>query len=405
MSLEQVTELVTDQGKAWAEFQKANDARLKSVEERGYAPSDLVDTVAALNAKLTEVSKNLAEVETKSNRPNIGAKEIESDDMIAYKKAFDRMLRKGKDDGLEELQLKAMNTGSDPDGGYIVIPEMDRAIDRVAKTMGGLAAISNNITIGTAKYEKLVKTSGMAMRRVADGQTGGESTEPTYKKVAIEVFSAEVEPWVYNETLEDSFINLESDLAEEAAIGFAEGANAEYITGNGVGKSRGILGYTAVANASYAWGKLGYVPSGATSGFASSNPGDKIINLQHALKAQYRPGASFLMNDATLALVRQFKDASGNFYLWNPDPSAGFSGRILGSPVTIDDNMPDVGTGAYALAFGNFKRGYTIVNRAGTTLIRDNITAKGTTKFNFRRRFGAGIVNYEAIKLMKFATS
>jgi HK97 family phage major capsid protein len=111
------------------------------------------------------------------------------------------------------------------------------------------------------------------------------------------------------------------------------------------------------------------------------------------------------MNDTTLGVARQMKDGSGSYYLWTPDASAGFGGRFLGSPVVIDDNMPDIGAGAYSVAYGNFSRGYTIVNRAGTTLIRDNITAKGTTKFNFRRRFGAGITNFEAIKLLKFATS
>jgi len=103
--------------------------------------------------------------------------------------------------------------------------------------------------------------------------------------------------------------------------------------------------------------------------------------------------------------MRQMKDGSGSYYLWQPDPAAAFGGRFLGSPVEIDDNMPDIGAGAYALAYGNFKRGYTIVNRAGTSLIRDNITVKGQTLFNFRRRFGGGITNFEAIKLMKFATS
>jgi len=91
--------------------------------------------------------------------------------------------------------------------------------------------------------------------------------------------------------------------------------------------------------------------------------------------------------------------------LWNPDPAAGFGGRFLGSPVEVDDNMAAIGAGSYSLAYGNFRRAYTIVNRAGTTLIRDNLTSKGVTKFNFRRRFGGGVTNFEAVKLMKFATS
>lgn len=404
MEIKEIADLIEAQGKAWADFQKANDARLAAIESKGYAPADLTEKVEKINADLADIGKQMTAIEKKAGRPQPGKEDL-TPEQVEYRKAFNAYLRKGRTDGLEELQRKAMNTGSDPDGGYLVMPEMDLAIDRVAQTVGGLASVANVVTIGTAKYEKLVKTSGMAMRRVADGATGGETTEPKFAKIAIEVFTAEVEPWIFNETLEDSRINLESDLAEEAAIGFAEGANAEYITGNGVGKSRGIASYPMVANSAYAWGSLGYILSGATAGFASTNPADKVISLQHALKAQYRPGANWLCNDATLGVMRQFKDASGNFYLWNPDPAAGFGGRFLGSPVVIDDNVADLGAGSLSLAFGNFKRGYTIVNRAGTTLIRDNITAKGTTKFNFRRRFSAGINNYEAIKWMKCATS
>jgi HK97 family phage major capsid protein len=172
-----------------------------------------------------------------------------------------------------------------------------------------------------------------------------------------------------------------------------------------VGKARGITGYDVVANASMAWGKVGFIVSGKSAAFASVAPADKVIGLQHALKAQYRPGAVFLTNDATLGTMRQIKDASGAYYLWQPDPAAAFGGRFLGHPVEVDDNMPAIGAGSYSLAFGNFKRGYKIVRRAGTSLIRDNITAKGQTKFNFRRRFGGGITHFEAIKLMKFATS
>lgn len=399
----EVLSLIEKQGKAWDAFKEANDARLKSIESKGYAPADLTEKVEKINADLAAIGKSMNKIEEKANRPQVGAEDL-TPEQSERKKAFGIYLRRGEN-GLSDAQRKAMQTGSDPDGGYLVEDVMDSTIDRIAPTISAMYRLANVVTIGTAKYEKLIKTSGMAMRRVADGQTGGESTEPKFSKVAIEVFSAEVEPWVYNETLEDAFINLEQDLADEAAIGFAEGAGSEFITGNGVGKSRGITAYTNVANASYAWGSVGYIASGKSAAFASVAPADKIVSLQHALKAQYRPGAVWLMNDTTLGVARQMKDGSGTYYLWNPDPAGAFGGRFLGNPVEVDDNMPDIGAGAYAVAFGNFKRGYTIVNRAGTTLIRDNITAKGTTKFNFRRRFGAGITQFEAIKLMKFATS
>ena len=134
-------------------------------------------------------------------------------------------------------------------------------------------------------------------------------------------------------------------------------------------------------------------------------PADKLVDLQHSLKQSYRSGAVWVMSDSTLGTARQMKDGSGSYYLWQPDPTAPFGGRFLGSPVEVDDNMPAIAANSLSVAYGNFRRGYLIANRSGITLIRDNVTAKGTTKFNFRRRVGGGVYNFEAIKLMKFAAS
>ncbi len=402
--MDEILKLIEAQGKAWKEYQDTNDLRLKAIEAKA-STSDLDAKLAKISEDMAEQQKQYRELEKKAGRPQTEGQGSHTADQIEHRRAFGMYLRKGRENGLEDLQRKAMNSLTDPDGGYLVLPEMDATIDRIAPTISAMYRLANTVTIGTAQYQKLVKTSGMAMRRVADGGTGGETTEQKYAKILIDVATAEVEPWVYNETLEDAFINLEADLAAEAAIGFAEGAGAEFITGNGVGKSRGITGYNNVANSAYSWGNVGYITSGKSASFASVAPADKVISLQHALKAQYRPGAVWMTNDATLGVMRQIKDQSGSYYLWNADPTAGFGGRFLGSPVEVDDNFADIAAASYSLAYLNPQRAYTIVNRAGTTLIRDNITAKGTTKFNFRRRFGGGITNFEAVKLMKFATS
>lgn len=402
-----LAKLLEKQGTAFEEFKKANDQRLDEIEKKGYAPADTVEKVAKINADLNALGKQIEEVAKKAGRPAAGGDGQGglTAEQAEHKQAFGRFLVKGDASNLDELQRKAMNMGSDVDGGYLIPVEMDRMIDRIAPTISAMMRLADVKTISTSKWEKLVKTSGMSMRRIAEGGAGGESTNPKYAKIAIEVFEAEVEPWVYNATLDDSAVDLAADLAEEAAIGFAEGAGSEFISGDGVGKARGITAYDVVANASYAWGSIGYIASGKAGAFASVAPADKLVSLQHALKAQYRPGAVWLMNDATLGTCRQMKDGSGSYYLWQPDPAGAFGGRFLGSPVEIDDNMPAVAANALSVAYGNFKRGYTIVNRSGTVLIRDNITAKGTTKFNFRRRFGGGVNNYEAIKLMRMATS
>ena len=403
---EEVKNLIEQQGRAFEEFKKANDERLKSIETKGFAPADLVGKVDVINGDLNKLSKQIADALLAAQRPNGGDKGVQlSADEVEHKNALNRYMRSGDDTGLAEIQKKAMNSTSDPDGGYLVRPEMDAAIDRVVGVISAMARLARTVTVGSRSWQKRVKTSGMTMRRVAEGSGGGETTEPKFALLEIVASPAEVEPWVQNATLEDADVDLEADLTMEAGIAFAEGEGSEFITGDGVNKARGITGYTNVANASYAWGKIGYIASGKSGAFASVAPADKLIDLQHALKAQYRNGAVWLMADTTLATVRQMKDGSGAYYLWQPDPLVGFGGRLLGAPVEIDDNMPAVGANSFSVAFGNFQRGYAIVRRRGTTLIRDNVTTKGVTKFNFTRRFGGGVYNFEAIKLMKFATS
>lgn len=391
-------------GSAWEEFKKANDARLEAIEKKGFAPADYTEKLGKINSDLDSLGKSLAEVQLAAQRPNLGAKGERAED-IEHKQRLTQFLRKGDDTGLRDIERKAMNSTSDPDGGYLVTREMDMAIDRIVPVMSAMSRLARVVNIGSRSWQKRVKKSGMAMTWTTEGNTAGESTEPTYARVEIIVHPGEVEPWVYNETLEDADIDLAADLADEAAIGFAEGEGAAFISGNGVGCPFGITSGTPVANASYAWGSVGYLPSGKSAAFASVAPSDKLLDLQHGLKAQYRPGAVWLMSDGTLGTVRQFKDASGAYYLWQPDTTAGFGGRLLGSPVEVDDNMPAIAANSFSMAYGNFQRAYTIVRRTGTSLIRDNVTAKGTTKFNFRRRLGGGITNYEAFKLMKFATS
>lgn len=374
-TIDEIASMVTDQGKAW-------------------------------NASLNDVRKQMTEIEKKAGRPfaaDAGSSFAPGDP--ERKKAFGEFLRKGNTAGLDALQAKAMQSNSDPDGGYTVIPEMDQTIDRIARQTNAMYRLANVVTTGSNKYEKLVKTSGMAMRRVADGATGGETTEPKFAKMTIEVHTAECEPWVYNETLEDSFVDLETDLAQEAGIAYAEGSGAEFITGDGVGKARGILAYPTTPNASYTWGKVGYIPSGKSAAFASVAPADALVDLVTALPIKYRNNASFLMNDTVLGKCRQMKDGSGQYYLWQADATKPFGGSLLGYPVEVDNSMPSTGAGSYSIAFGDFKSAYSIVNRTGTTLIRDPYTSKGTTKFNFRRRFSGGMINFEALKLMCFATS
>lgn len=404
--MEDLEDLLQKQGQAFEEFKTANDARLKAIEQKGYAPADLVGKVEEINKELSQLGKDIREVAKKAARPaSSGGGEVKPE-IAEHKSAFrDLFLRKGNDHGLSALERKAYQMGSDVDGGYLVDGEMAAEIDRVAKTVSTVRDLADVRTIGKASFEFRVKTAGMSARWVGEGEAGGETTNAKYAKIEIYAEEMECEPWVYNSTLEDSDIDLVGDLTEEAGTSFGDAEGAAFVSGNGVKKPRGFLSYDIAANASYAWGSVGYIASGGAGAFATSNPGDNILDLLHSLKATYRNGASMLMADTTLAALRKIKDGSGSFYLFNPDPTGEFAGIVLGKPVVVDDNVPVIAANSYSIAYANWKRAYRIVDRRGITLIRDNITAKGTTKFNFRKRVGGGIRNFEAIKLMKFATS
>ncbi len=407
--LSEIKALVEDQGKAWDEQMKLQDTRLEKIESKGYAPADTVESLEKTNAELSKIGKELGELIIKTNRPApVDGNQQLTDEQIEHKELLGRYLRTGHCAGLHEVEVKALISNSDPDGGYLVDEEMDTAIDRVAADISGVRSVANVRTIGSALYAKLVKTRGISGGWLEEDGTSSEDaggTNMQFSRIEIKPEKVYAEPWVSNEMLEDASYDLEADLSEEAGITFGSTEGAAFVTGNGVGRPRGFAAYTMVANASYAWGKVGYIPSSKSGAFASVAPSDDLISLQHSLKSVYRPGAVFMTADATLSTMRQMKDGSGAYYLWQPDTTLGFGGRFLGSPVVIDDNIAVVASNSLSVAYGNFQRAYTIVDRRGIAIIRDNVTKKGVTKFHFTRRTGGGITNFEAIKLMKFATS
>lgn len=430
----EILDLIAKQGKAWEEFKSTNDARLAEIEKRGAADPLTEQKLDKINAELTEIGreykKRLDEMEKKLNRPGRGDGALPDAELKSfntslislsqknnrpnvapfnaeqygeYKAAFTSFLRKDQR-ALSETEYKALAAGSDPDGGYLCPAEMDSAIDRVVSSQGSLRQLATVRQIGIASYKKLATTSGASAGGWGSETTApSESGTPSLKELEFVPGLLWAEPRATVQLLEDSAQNVEAWLADEVGITFAEQESQAFITGNGINRPQGILSYTPVANASYAWGSVGFVVSGGASSFASSNPSDALVDTIHALKRQYRGGASWMMNDLTLAGIRKFKDGQG-IYLWQPGLQGGQVGVLLGYPVATDDFMPDVAANAFPIAFSDFRRAYVVVDRRGTVVVRDNLTAKPYVKFWTTRRIGGGIQNFEAIKLMKIST-
>lgn len=403
----ELKETIQALGKAFDAFKAENDARLKEIEKKGAADPLLSEKVDKINADIAQISalkKQLETLETavaQGQFPGGGKNELDRV-KAQHKDAFAKFFRKGAEGGLRDLEVQAgLSTLSDPDGGFLVPEDYEQAIDRVALSVSAMRRLATVRTIGTDTYKKLVNQGGASSGWVGEKGARAETNTPTLVEIAINAKEVYAMPAATQTLLDDARVDIAGWLADEVSIEFSEQESDAFINGNGVEKPKGIAAYTMVANASYAWGKVGYITSGNAT---LINDLDKLIDLQHALKAVYRNGAAWLMNDATLATIRKMKDGDGN-YIWVPGLKDGAPDTLLGKPVEIDDNVDDIGADKYPIFFANFKRAYLIIDRQGVRVLRDPYTTKPYVLFYTTKRVGGGIVMYEAIKTLKIAAS
>lgn len=368
----------------------------------------LTEKTDRINGDISAMSKELDKVNASLAALTIGGNAGSGVDpaKVEHAKAFDKFFRRGVDAGLGELQVKAkLTTNSAPDGGFLVPDQMETAIDRVLGTVSTIRSLASVMTISEGDNHKLlVNQGGAGSGWVGETESRPETNSPTLKEITINLGELFANPAASQRMLDDGRINVEAWLADEVATTFAEQEGAAFVSGDGVNRPRGILSYTNVANASYTWGNIGYIASGASGAFASSNPGDALVSLYYALKAGHRGNGSWLMSDPTMAAVRTMKDGQGN-WLWAPASAVGEVETILRKPVYTDDNMSTIAAGSYSIAFADFKRAYQVVDKFGIRVIRDPLTSKPNVLFYTTKRVGGGVRNFEAIKLMKFAAS
>jgi len=403
MTLDELGKLYEAQGSAWEEFKTANDKRLVAIETKGFAPADLVETVEKINTDLSARAKQIEALETVAGRGAFGGGSNEQDSVKAeHAVAFNSWMRKGVEAGLKDMEVKAeLSTLSDPDGGFMVPDAIPAAMITVAQEVSVMRSICSVQTIGIPEWKELVDVGGESAEWVGEKGSRSETDTAELKEVSIVPKELSAKPKVTQILLDDASYDVEGWVGRFIGRAFAAEEGEAFISGNGVEKPKGIAAYTMIANASYAWGSVGYIAGGHAT---LLNNADKLIDLQHALKVGYRGGARWLMNDLTLATVRKFKDGEGN-YIFVPGLTAGASDLLLGKPIAYDDYMDDIGADKYPLFFGNFKEGYLIVDRMGIRMLRDPYSSKPYVEFYTTKRVGGGIRNYEAIKALRIATT
>lgn len=400
MSLEEVKTTVDQLATAWEAFKKKNDEELTEIKKKGSADPLITEQLTKINAALDEHKSKLEQVETAAARTHkggeAGTEGKETAEQIEYKKAFLNYVRKGVDVGLSELQTKALSVGSDPDGGYLVAPQMSSRIIGIVRETSPIRQIATVETISSDSLELLEDRDEADAGWVGETESRPDTSTPQIGKKSIVVHEMFAKPKATQKLLDDASINTEQWLADKIAEKFSRKENTAFVSGNGVVQPRGFLTYADGT----AWGQIEQKKSGSNGSF----DGDDLIDLLYALKDDYARNSTFLMHRQAEALARKLKDSVSGQYIWQPGLQAGAPNVLLGRPVYQASDLPAPGTNTLSIALGDFRRGYTVVDRLGIRTLRDPYTNKPFVIFYTTKRVGGDVTNFEAIKLLKLGS-
>ena len=425
--IKQAVGAVEDLNKAFAEFKSVNDQRLAEIEKKGTADALLTEKLTKIEADLDIAQKKADDavlaakrqsrmVTTDGNEVDLDAKalawargiarsrgtdvrEFGATELTSYKSAFDAYMRK-EERTLSGDEIKALSVGSDPDGGYVVYPDLSgRIVTKVFET-SAMRAYASVQVISSDALEGLFDLNEASSGWVAETDTRAVTNTPQLGKWRIPVHELYAKPSATQKLLDDASINMEAWLASKVAEKFARDESTAFVTGNGVARPRGFLTY---ANGTTLPGTIEQFKTTVNGAFAAApSGGDVLINALYGLKAQYRANATWFMNRSTTTLVRKLKDSDGA-YLWSPGIAAGQPASLLGYPTASFEDMPSPATGTLSIAVGDMREAYQIVDRIGIRTLRDPYSNKPYVEFYTTKRVGGDVVNFEAIKLIDFS--
>jgi HK97 family phage major capsid protein len=397
-------DIVADLHHAFSAFKDTNDERLGQIESRLGVDVLTQEKLARIDSALDETKRRLDRVSLDHSRPRLGGATSEDRSAREHKSAFNLYVRAGESAGLKGLEAKALSAGSGPDGGYLVPSNAEREILRRLAQMSPIRAIASVREISTHSLRKAFSTQGPAAGWVAEADPRPQTANQQIADMNFPAMELYAMPAATQTLLDDAVVDIEQWIADEVQTVFAEQEGAAFVNGNGVNKPQGFLAYQTVADASWIWGKIGFVVTGVSGAFPTTNPSDVLFNLVYATRAGFRQNGKFVLGRRAQSMIRQFKTTTGD-YIWQPPASAGAQATLMNFPVVEAEDMPDPAADSYSVAFGDFERGYVVVDRVGIRVLRDPYSAKPYVLFYTTKRVGGGVQNFEAIKLLKFGTA
>jgi len=326
--------------------------------------------------------------------------EMTADGMSAYGDGMKRYLRQGRD-GMTPDDIKQMSVGFDAAGGYVVHADMSGQIVKREYETSPMRAYASVQVISSDALEGIFDLDEAGAGWVAELASRPSTTTPALGAWRIPVHEIYAAPLVSQKLLDDASIDIESWLAGKIAERFSRFENAAFVTGTGVGQPRGFLTYSTGTTLP---GTIEQIATGVSAGFATAPAGgDALIDMIYATKSVYRANATWFMGRAAVGGVRKLKDSEGS-YIWQPGIGAGNPATLLGFPMATFEDMPVIAASSLSIAFGDMRAAYQIVDRLGMRTLRDPYTSKPSVMFYTIKRVGGDVINFEAIKLLRFNT-
>lgn len=289
-------------------------------------------------------------------------------------------------------ERKALILGNDAAGGYLAPNEFVRELYNV--NIREMSPVREFCTVRSTSAHAVViptKRGGGSARWIGEVEQRTETLNQTFGTLTIPLHEQSAKVPVSLQQMEDSAFDMESILREDFAFEMGAAEAVAFLTGDGVGKPKGMLTDSLVT----------IVASGASGAITA----DQIIKMTFTLKQAYMTSPAWLFNRLTAWKIRTLKDDEGR-YLWNPsldqlDRRVGPT--ILGYRYGVAVDMADIASGNDVILFGDFKRAYTVVDRLGLQVLADPYSKKdyGMVEFSARRRVGGQLIVPEAICKMR----
>lgn len=362
-------------------FKSENDFRLSQIEKKRASDVLTEEKLARLNGALDEAQQRLEQTVHRASRPALhNADDGLSFEDRQYKTAFVDYMRSGDASGLKGLEQKALSAGVPTDGGVLVTPPVEREILHRMSMASPIRSLATVQSISTATFKKAFSTTGPGAGWIGEAAARPQTNSQVIADMNFPTMELYAMPAATQTLLDDAAVNVEQWIADEVQVVFAEQEATAFVNGDGVTRPMGFMTPAKVAQASWTWGKLGYLVTGTSAAFNPTAPSDSLVDLIYATKPGYRQNATFVMNRRTQAAIRKIKATTGE-YLWQPPAMLGQPASLMNFPLVEAEDMPDIAADSFAVAFGNFARAYLIVDRIGIRILRDPFSNKPYVMF------------------------